>query len=431
MARFTDLPVEIQTDIWELVLPYRGGVHWVEFEGFPHPPGYIKNSLEITRKLYGDSDQEPTLIEDCDIKAKKRLYFQYCFENRHTIDGISRFFQYLYPIVPSVWGQSGRPAPLGEEDTLSQEFLDEIAKTRCCRQLSTYTQVTTLLSTCHISRLVALDYLRQVDSNGSFQLSRGVGPNSRPRPFSVWRQQYESNEAAPEGVKENPIIPTICGTLDLVVFRLHTASGYPTPILNYPFYQLVQNLNGDSDIPEFSRIGIEWHPLWATAEGRKKFSDEAVGNIIQLTGRRSQLTTKLYWLVDGIPRPKWDQYPSAIPAAFSRLIEKKKHRMLRWWQQMEEVQKDRLLEHHDLHQEFEANGRRYYVVFVVTTWRWGWDSSIEESFLDPAINWDGPFPGGEDLWPAALRDPVRLAYEVRDKMGTDQFCSFILSWEPI
>lgn len=192
-------------------------------------------------------------------------------------------------------------------------------------------------------------------------------------------------------------------------------------------------LRGEAVIPSFNRIGIEWHPRWATPEGRKELCEGAVGDIVGLAGNRSSVSTQLYWLVDGIPRPQWDQYPPAISAAFSRVIERRKDHVLKYWQ-TDKAWKDQLLKHHDLHQEFEANGRRYYVVLVLTDWTS--EYCLEESFRDPAVSWDSPFPGGEDFWPEALRDLVPVAHELQQSglhinMWTDTFCSYVLSWEPI
>lgn len=437
MARFTDLPVELQTEIWTLVLPYRGGVHWVEFAGFPRPPNVIKESLDNVHKFFGD--REPTLVDTIDVRNESEEYRKYSDEQESPETRVTPFFQHLYTVVPSLWGRSGRPAPLDEVDMPAQEVLEEIAKTRCCRQLSTYTQVTTLLSTCRVSRLTAFKYLHERYFDGVWDLYRSVGPTSRPRPLSTWKEQYKTLEKAPERIEEGDgkLIPTICGTLDLVVLRLHTASGHPTSLLRNSSYQFMPYGNVyDQSIPVFNRIAIEWHSLWATPEGRKEFSDEAVGNILLLLGNIYRSQTPLYWLVDSVPRPHWDQYPPAIPTAFSRTIEQDRKSFLRPWP-MEDDWKDRLRETHDLYQEFEANGRRYYVVSVITDWHR--DFFIEQSLLDPALNWDGPFPGGEDLWPEALREPVRFAheiffqntYEVQHNLGMSFRCAFVLSWEPI
>jgi hypothetical protein len=42
-----------------------------------------------------------------------------------------------------------------------------------------------------------------------------------------------------------------------MVYRLHTASGYPREVLNYTFYQMKPSLRGEAVIPIFNRIGIE------------------------------------------------------------------------------------------------------------------------------------------------------------------------------
>ena len=422
MARFSDLPFELQTDIWTLVLPHRGGIHWVEFEGLPHASHIINKSLEWTDHLFG---KEPKSWDDSRAGIRNFEYRKY---SRDHLGPSSSFFQYLYATVPSVYGKSKGL----REDMLAQDMLDEIAATQRCRQLSTYTQVTTLLSICQTSRLAALDYLRKMIPIAAWPLHRSGGPMYRPRPLNTWKQQYQTIETVPEGPEK--LIPTICGTLDLVVYRLHTASGYPMEILNHAYYQMVPYYDYESHlVPSFDRIGIEWHPLWATPEGRKELCEYDVGNIVLALGtNRSASATQLYWLIDGIPRPQWDQYPPAIPIAFSRVIEKRKDWILHHWN-TDKAWKDRLLKHHDLYQEFEANGRRYYVVFVLT--KWTDDYIIEESLRDPAVSWDGPFPGGEDLWPEALRDLVRVAYKIQrlrvDNMWTDPYCSYVLSWEPI
>jgi hypothetical protein len=70
--------------------------------------------------------------------------------------------------------------------------------------------------------------------------------------------------------------------------------------------------------------------LWATLEGGKELCEDVVGDIVVLAGNRTSVSTQLYWLVDGIPRPQWDQYPPAIPAAFSRVIERRKKDVLKY-----------------------------------------------------------------------------------------------------
>jgi len=117
---------------------------------------------------------------------------------------------------------------------------------------------------------------------------------------------------------------------------------------------------------------------------------------------------------------------------FSRVMEKRKDYIHKYWQK-DKAWKDRFRNNHNLHQEFEANGRRYYVVFVVS--KWDSEYNLEESFRDPSLSWEGPFPGGQDLWPQALHRPAQVAYEIQQggdiNMWTDPHGSCILSWEPI
>jgi hypothetical protein len=244
------------------------------------------------------------------------------------------------------------------------------------------------------------------------------------------RQQY-GVDGSVNIIVEAPerVLPTICGALDLVVYRFHTRYGHPKEILKHASYQM-QPYHDITVIPWFNRIGIEWHPSWATTDDRKILHSEGFGDVQLLASNLSVATTHLYWLVDGIPRQKWNEYPAAISTAFNHVIENNKKSILRYWQ-VDKSRKDQLLQHHNPNQEFEANGRRYYVVFVVSCWIY--DSNLEESLRDPNICWDGPFPGGENLWPGALRDPVRVAYEIQQglnfNMWTHQSCSDVLSWE--
>lgn len=435
MARFNDLPIEIQTQIWELVLPYRGGMHWVEFEGVPRSPEAIRESLERTRILF---DNNELRIKNRGTVWKSEGWRKHFWKRLEDEDFGTPFFDYIYTIVPSVWGSS-RDTELDltdRADTLPQEVVDEIVRTRRCRQLSTYTQIATLLLTCRISRLTALGHLEKIKSKCEWWLCRGVGPMHRPRPLNVWAQQYENVETnTRDGYQV--LVPTIYAVLDLVVLRLHTTSGYPTPTLRYAHYQLFPEAYGRKvqKLPFYDRVGIEWHPLWATPEGRKEFCEDGIEHIIRLSGSHGIFTTRFYLLVDGIPRPRWDEHVPAIPAAFARVIEKKRENFFEnLWSEVEDreilmLESYSSTENYDLHHEFEANGRRYYIVFVVADWHC--EFSIEESFLDPALNWDGPFPGGEDLWPEALRAPARLAYDVRNSLHVNDDYSFILSWEPI
>ena len=249
MASFSDLPFELQTDIWTLVLPYQGGVHWVEFEGVPHPTHLVKKSLEWTHSLFGD--KEPGDSENQIAQYDHPEYNDYCLKIGDSQGQSSMFFHYLYTSVPSVYGKSKGP----QENELTQDVLDEIAATRRCRNLSTYSQVSTLLMTCQTSRVAALDYLRKMIPNGAWPLFRGAGPMYRPRTLSTWKQQYESIGMCPD----NPdrLVPTMCGPMDLVVYRLHTSSGYPKDILKHAYYQMKSHYYADS-FPSYDRIGIEW-----------------------------------------------------------------------------------------------------------------------------------------------------------------------------
>lgn len=47
MAIFNDLAVELQEAIWELVLPTSRGVHWIEVEGIPHDPEFIRDIIRM------------------------------------------------------------------------------------------------------------------------------------------------------------------------------------------------------------------------------------------------------------------------------------------------------------------------------------------------------------------------------------------------
>lgn len=432
MAGFSDLPFELQTEIFMLALPPRGGVHWVELEGRPLPYDDVRKGLHHARELF-DPKPQPGHLLHAHVMGKDYGYQAHTDWKEEHGDRSTTFFQHVYYTVPSVWGQSKGPAQIGLEDELAPEIVDEILDTRRCRQLSTYTQVAALLSTCRSSRWSALTYLIKMEPNLAVGVRRGTGPLSRPRPLRTWQRQYEHLEQSPKGITVgNNIVPTICPTLDLVVLRLHTSSGYPTPTLQDAWQLQPESLAHAyfNSVPVFPRMGFEYRPLWSTSEGREEFCDQAIRTIISLSGIKCQLSTQLYWLVDGIPRPRWDQYHPAIPATFNRLIEDAQGRIFRNCTiRHDKKRMARLLEHHNLHQEFEANGRRYYVVFVVTRWRS--EYYVDQSSLDPAVDWDGLFPGGEAIWPVPLHEPVRLAYDINEHTATNRPCTTILSWEPI
>jgi hypothetical protein len=54
MAIFNDLAIELQEAIWELVLPTSRGVHWIEVEGIPQEPEYVRESIRITQSYRFD-----------------------------------------------------------------------------------------------------------------------------------------------------------------------------------------------------------------------------------------------------------------------------------------------------------------------------------------------------------------------------------------
>jgi len=164
MACFSDLPFELQIEIWTLVLPFRGGVQWVEFEGIPQPSHIISQSLKWNQDLF--DGREPNNLENSVMKYENQDYKRYA----EGLDRSSLFFKSLYTIIPSFHGNFKR-----SEDVVSQEVKDEIIATQRCRQLSTYTLVTTLLSTCQTSRLAALNFLNKMIPNAAWPIYRGTG----------------------------------------------------------------------------------------------------------------------------------------------------------------------------------------------------------------------------------------------------------------
>jgi hypothetical protein len=432
MAKFSDLAVELQNEIWTLVLPHRGGVHWIEFEGQPLSAAIIHKTFERVRDIF--DNKEPEDVGDIfRATTVHEAFGDYLREKRRRGDRRTPFFQSLYTIVPALWGSSRGNNWSDIHDSNAKKSLeDEIEYCRRCRRLSTYTQITTLLSTCRISRLIAQYCLYKMIPDGAWPIFRGMGPMYRPRHLNIWKRQYQDTRTAPDSFdKPQLLIPCIYASMDLTVFRMHDVSGYSTTTVKHACYQMnSENCQSSGVIDFFRRVGIEWNPFWATPEGREAFGAQYVRNAILLMNNVCQIRTQLYWLVDGIARPKWDQYPPAIPAAFSRVIETRRPSLLRGWDMGEEG-RSRLLQHHDLRQEFEANGRRYYVVFVIARWSTELESYIEKSYLDPTLNWDGIFPGGENLWPASLHDPARFAFDHHEDLGAGSLCSYILSWEPI
>jgi hypothetical protein len=427
MANFNDLAVELQIAIWQLVLPYRG-VHWVEIEGVVHDAPYVLDSIRFTRGSYPDGKLPEVSINDfwglpkCEEQRARSMETR---NSRGNGGCPGLFFQTLHPVVPSVWGSAG---PI----SMTEELAEEVAYTRQCRQLSTYTQVATLLQMCRVSRDVALRYVQQY-SPYLWRISRSKGLLHRPRPLHVWEAQYNNNNSnGPDyGPLHTSLVPTIRSPLDLVVLRLHDSHGSATPMLRQGAFQFPPESSINSQVfPWFDRVAIEWHPRWA--EERDEFRAPNVQSILGLMGSHSNMSTMLYWLVDGIPRPNWKrEYPKVVSVAFEAWMRRYNWQVHRFQNNMDEGTKAAFLADCNLDLEFEANGRRYYVVFVVIPWKqWGNLSADVQSSIE------GPFLGGEAIWPEKLRSPARFAYEMLTDWDLYSLCtntrmSFILSWETI
>jgi hypothetical protein len=139
----------------------------------------------------------------------------------------------------------------------------------------------------------------------------------------------------------------------------------------------------------------------------------------------------LYWLVDGVPRLNWDDYPAVVHDIWAARMAQDRDRTLQHLDEHWPGDHTAMVSDHHLGQEFEANGRRYYIVFVVLC-----DFLEEEEQLEKAgLGYRGPFLGSEAMWPEALREPVRLARDVfvdgSKNLGAHPYSSYILSWEPI
>lgn len=435
MANFNDLAIELQIAIWQLVLPYRG-VHWVEIEGIVHDAPYVRDSIRFTRHSYSDGRLPEVSINDfwslpkCE-EQKARFMAARATKPNGNGQCPGLFFQSFLPVVPSVWGAAG-PGDQDGDGEVTEEVDEEMAYTRRCRQLSTYTQVTVLLETCRVSRDVALEYVHKY-SPWLWHVYRSKGLLHRPRPLHVWEAQYhDENSNGPDyGLPHTSLVPTIRSPLDLVVLRMHDSHGRATPMLRQGAYQFPpESVAIPGVLSWFNRVGIEWHPRWA--DERDEFRTANVQTIFGLMDWRANMTTMLYWLVDGVPRPNWKRdYPRAVPAAFKEWMGRHNYRVHMFQKDMDKGTKAAFLADCDLDLEFEANGRRYYVVFVVIPWkRWdNLDADVKSSI-------EGPFPGGEAIWPEKLRSPARFAYDMLNNvnaysLNTYTNMSFILSWEPI
>lgn len=434
MAKFNDLAVELQEAIWELVLPQARGVHWIEVEGIPHEPDFVRDSIRMTQWHRFDCIPE---THDAVYYARQR-HPRFSERAKAKEDESGPLFRQLLTTVPAVFGRSGADNDDDGSKQLPYDRMGEIAYTRRCRQLSTYIQISTLLSTCRLSRLVAQQRI-QDDSNYSWPLHRSMGPLYRPRPMDVWEAQYGSNKVP--AVISNPdgaeVLAPRIHALDLVVFRLHDSQGRATPLLRQAAWEYgVETPCHGTTFACFDRVGIEWHPSWATAGGRAEMlrpeNVQAFVRVMQV----AHFPAFLYWIVDGVPRPDWGRdYPAVVRDVFEeRMAQEKSHvleHLSRHWEQSDHEREVMLADHH-LGQVFEANGRRYYIVFVVFNM---FTRDLRQRLEAAGLSYDAPFPGSADLWPEVLREPARLAYDVmRDNssnMGTYQSTSYILSWEPI
>lgn len=442
MANFSDLATELQIAIWQLALPYRG-MHWIEIEGLVHEASYIRDSLRITREYgFGDNVPESTrALWNCLWRRPRHAEDWERAKRKSDVDDYSgRFFSKLLAVVPAVWGS---PGPSDDQQSLDDGVTSQVAKelahTRRCRELSTYTVVATLLSTCQLSRAIAMHYVKE---QKRWPIYRSMGALHRTRPLDVWEEQYRNigiTEPEPDPPSVLRLVPAVRFAHDLVVFRLHDSEGRATATLRQGPWQFHPETRlASSTLPWFSRVALEWHPRWAEPgpDGFDQFRAGNVSAIFELLCTRSRDVTMLYWLVDGIPKPNWKRdYPTGVESAFSQWNAKWRRTVLKY-NLLDRATKDRLLADCDLDLEFNANGRRYYIVFVVIPLKDStWYEFVEEAA--PGMSFDGPFLGGEEIWPEKLRAPARFAHEMLTnydelyELNTHHRISFILSWEPL
>jgi hypothetical protein len=424
MAIFKDLAVELQEAIWELVLPASRGVHWVEVEGIPHGPEFIRDSVRMTQ--WYRFDHIPETFDQ--VYDKRDLNPEFEARAIKTTEKSSPFFRHLLITAPTVFGQSGSDDDCEE---LHHDLSDEIAYTRRCRQLSTYYQISTFLSICWLSRSVAQRYIQNNYSKYSWPIYRSIGPPCRPRPMDVLEAQY-SDDKSPATPQSGEPLPSRIHTLDLVVFRLHDRQGRATPLLRHaPWQNWIEQPQHGETYGCFDRIGLELHPSWTIEGGQSELRSGNVQAFVR--GMHvSHFSALLYWLVDGVPRP---DYPSVVEEIFAaRMFHDRKETLRHLLHHWEPDRKDSIwqVEDHHLGQEFEANGRRYYIVFIVCRQYY---EEEQEKLNKAGLGFSGPFPGSAAIWPEALRQPVRLAYDIskdgNSNLGTYQDFSYILSWEPI
>jgi len=430
MAIFNDLATELQEVIWELVLPTSRGVHWIEVEGIPHDAEFVRDSIRLTQ--WHKFDRIPETHKDVFNIRQENPEWNQRAATKEEESG--PFFRQLLTTVPAVFGWSGSDE---DSEELQSDLANEIAYTRRCRRLSTYYQIATLLSLCRLSRFIAQRYIRG-NSNCSWPVRRSMGSLYRPRPMDIWEAQYSGDKSPPAPRKRGSwqVLRPRIHTLDLVVFRLHDSQGRATPLLRHaPWQYHIEKMMHGKTFGCFDRVGIEWHPSWGTAGGRGELHSQNVQAFVRAMQVGHDPAT-LYWLVDGVPRPDWKRdYPAVVRDIFARRMAAAKddvfqHLNLHW--KLSSGEQTAMLADHHLGQEFEANGRRYYIVFVVFSF---FDQEVRYRLDKAGLGYREPFPGSAAMWPEALREPARLAYDVsRDdsmNMGTWRSFSYILSWEPV
>lgn len=426
MAIFNDLAVELQEAIWKLVLPASRGVHWVEIDGIPHKRDFIRDSIRMTQQCEFDRMPEKDIYH---IRHTNPEFDDRVMANPTELS--SPFFRHLLTTVPAVFGRSG---PEEDSEMLQNNLADEIAYASRCRQLSTYSQITALLSVCRLSRIIAMQYI-QSQRECSWPIHRSMGMNYRPRPIEVWEAQYNGDKNLPvtRDYSSWQLLRPNIHALDLVVFRLHNRHGQATSLLQHaPWQYYIEQFTHGPSFACFDRVGIEWHPSWGTVGGRGELRPGNIREILRsMVIAHSPIT--LYWLVDGVPRPDWNRYP-VVRDIFSRRLGGQEeavteHLNMHWHSKPED---HAAFSDHHLGQEFEANGRRYYIVFVVLDY---FDTEERDELKNAGLGWRGPFPGSAALWPEALREPVRHAYDLNEegwaRLGAGSRFTIILSWEPI
>jgi hypothetical protein len=151
MAVFNDLAIELQEAIWELVLPTSRGVHWIEVEGIPQAPEFIRDSIRMTQ--WHRFHRMPEMYSDICLHQRRNPKFgTRAFTAQKEL---SSFFCYLLTTVPAVF----RRLELDDSKGLKCELADEIVYTSRCRQLLTYYQIVTLLLLCWLLRIIAQRYV--------------------------------------------------------------------------------------------------------------------------------------------------------------------------------------------------------------------------------------------------------------------------------